>query len=70
METYIQTALKAAAENRITGKEVNPFLLKYIAEHTKGESLEANIALIKHNAKAGAEIAIAFQSLNTPRNLS
>jgi pseudouridylate synthase len=70
MEVYIQAALKSAAENKITGKEVTPFLLKYIAEHTKGESLEANIALIKHNAKAGAEIAAAYSSLNSFGSLS
>jgi pseudouridine-5'-phosphate glycosidase len=58
MEIYIQQALKAADEKNISGKEVTPFLLKYIAEHTKGESLQANIALIKHNAKVGAEIAV------------
>jgi pseudouridylate synthase len=70
MEIYIQAALKAATENKIAGKEVTPFLLKYIAEHTKGESLEANIALIKHNAKAGAEIAAAYSSLNSFGSLS
>ncbi|TMI65253.1 MAG: pseudouridine-5'-phosphate glycosidase [Bacteroidetes bacterium] len=63
METHISKALKAAIENKITGKEVTPFLLKYIAEHTKGESLEANIALIKNNAKVGAEIAVAYSKL-------
>lgn len=60
MEAHIQQALHAAAEQKITGKEVTPFLLKYIADYTKGESLEANIALIKHNAKVGAEIAVAY----------
>ena len=50
----------AAKENKITGKEVTPFLLQYISEHTKGESLEANIALIKNNAKLGAELAVAW----------
>jgi len=60
MEVHIQQALRAAAEQKITGKEVTPFLLKYIADHTNGESLEANIALIKHNAKVGAEIAVQF----------
>ncbi|HEX7847265.1 MAG TPA: pseudouridine-5'-phosphate glycosidase [Chitinophagaceae bacterium] len=60
METYIQKALSAAKEKNIKGKNVTPFLLQYIAKHTKGESLEANIALIKHNAKAGAEIAVAY----------
>jgi len=57
MEIYIQAAINAADKNKISGKEITPFLLKYIAEHTNGESLEANIALIKHNAKLGAEIS-------------
>lgn len=60
METYIQQALNVAEEKKISGKDVTPFLLKYIADHTKGESLQANIALIKNNAKLGAELAIAY----------
>jgi len=60
MELHIQKALAAAKEKNISGKDVTPFLLKYIADHTKGESLEANIALIKNNAKLGAEIAAAY----------
>ncbi len=60
MEQHIQQALAAASANNISGKETTPFILKYIADHTKGESLEANIALIKHNAKIGAEIAKAY----------
>jgi pseudouridine-5'-phosphate glycosidase len=63
METHIQKALNAATLNKVSGKEVTPFLLNYIADHTKGESLEANIALIKHNAKVGAEIAVALTKL-------
>ena len=62
MEIHIQAALQAASENKITGKEITPFLLKYIADHTKGESLEANIALIKHNAATGAKIALAYRN--------
>jgi pseudouridine-5'-phosphate glycosidase len=60
MEEHILLALQAAKEKNISGKEVTPFILQYIANHTKGESLEANIALIKHNAKAGTEIAVAY----------
>jgi pseudouridine-5'-phosphate glycosidase len=60
VELHIHYALAAAKEKHIIGKEVTPFLLKYLAEHTRGESLEANIALIKHNAKVGAEIAVAY----------
>jgi pseudouridine-5'-phosphate glycosidase len=58
MEEHILQALAAAKAEKISGKEITPFLLKYIANHTKGESLEANIALIKHNARIGAEIAV------------
>ena len=60
MEIHIQKALNAAKKRKITGKEVTPFLLQYISEHTKGESLEANIALIKNNARLGAELAVAY----------
>lgn len=60
MEAHIQEALQAAAQQQVKGKEVTPFLLQYIATHTKGESLAANIALIKHNARTGAEIAKAY----------
>lgn len=62
MEVHILEALDAAKKEKVVGKEVTPFLLKYISEHTHGESLEANIALIKNNAKLGAEIAVAFAS--------
>ena len=68
MEAHILDAIKAADLNRVSGKELTPYLLKYISEHTRGESLEANIALIRHNAKAGAELAVAFQRLS--RNAS
>jgi pseudouridine-5'-phosphate glycosidase len=60
MEKHILDALKAADENNIKGKSVTPFLLSYIAGRTKGESLEANIALIKNNAQLGAAIATAY----------
>ncbi|HET6766465.1 MAG TPA: pseudouridine-5'-phosphate glycosidase [Chitinophagaceae bacterium] len=60
IETYIHQALDVAEQQKIFGKDVTPFLLKYIADHTKGESLEANIALIKNNAKLGAQLAVAY----------
>jgi len=63
MEVHILQALAAADENNVKGKQVTPFLLQYIAEHTKGESLEANISLILHNAKTGAGIAHCYSAL-------
>jgi pseudouridine-5'-phosphate glycosidase len=60
MESNIKEALAAAEHAGVSGKEVTPFLLKYIADHTSGESLEANIALIRSNAALGARIASAY----------
>ena len=60
MEVHIEKALAAAQEQKVSGKNVTPFLLKYIADHTAGESLETNIALILNNAKLGAAIAVAY----------
>lgn len=63
MEEYILQALEAAKQQEVKGKNVTPFLLQYIATHTKGESLDANIALIKYNAEVGAKIAVALYQL-------
>ena len=63
MEKHILKALDAAEKQNIKGKEVTPFLLQYLAEHTKGESLQSNIALILHNAKTGAAVASAYAAI-------
>ena len=57
MELFISEALKDASNKNITGKKLTPFLLKAIAEKSGGESLAANIALVKNNAKLGALVA-------------
>lgn len=56
----IQEALAEATAQGIAGKNVTPFLLGKVKELTEGKSLEANIALVKHNAKIGAGIAVAL----------
>lgn len=56
----IQTALQEAATQGIVGKDVTPFLLGKVKELTEGTSLDANIALVKHNAYVGAQIAVAL----------
>lgn len=53
----IEDALVEAEEKHIHGKETTPFLLSKVLEVTEGKSLEANIALVKNNAKLGAEVA-------------
>lgn len=56
----IDAAVKKAEAQGIMGKETTPFLLAEIAGVTAGRSLAANIALVKHNAKIAAAIAVAF----------
>ena len=53
-------ALKSLQDNRITGKDVTPFLLAYFHEHTHGVSLQANIDLVLNNATLAAQIAVAL----------
>jgi pseudouridine-5'-phosphate glycosidase len=54
-------ALQEAASQGISGKAVTPFLLARIKALTEGRSLATNIALVKHNALAGARLARALQ---------
>jgi pseudouridine-5'-phosphate glycosidase len=56
----IEQAVTEAAQLGVTGKDVTPFLLARLATVTDGRSLNANIALVKHNAFVAAEIAKAF----------
>ncbi len=56
----VRYALAECERRGITGKETTPFLLQAIFEYTEGASLVANVALIKHNAKVGAELASAL----------
>ncbi len=60
IEPVITAALAEADRLGIRGKDVTPFLLAEIVKATKGRSLQANIALVKNNAKVASEIAAAF----------
>jgi pseudouridine-5'-phosphate glycosidase len=53
-------SLKAAAQKKIKGKELTPFLLSQMAERSEGRTLAANIALLENNAKVAAQIAAAM----------
>jgi pseudouridine-5'-phosphate glycosidase len=58
IEAAIATALADAEARQLRGKEITPFLLARIAELTAGESLAANIALLRNNAAVAAQIAL------------
>jgi pseudouridylate synthase len=48
----------AAASAGVSGKDVTPFLLDFLARETGGESLEANVRLVIRNAGLAARIAV------------
>ncbi|ORX61440.1 Indigoidine synthase A like protein [Hesseltinella vesiculosa] len=70
IQDAIDTALAEAKSQGIHGKEETPFLLKRVSELTLGSSLEANIALVKNNAKMGGQLAVALAKLKLERNSS
>lgn len=60
IEAITRQALDEAAARGVSGKAVTPFLLGRIKELTEGRSLVTNIALVKHNAQVGADLALAL----------
>ncbi len=58
IEGIITRATRDAEDAGILGKEITPYLLARIVELTDGKSLEANIALVKNNARVAAEVAL------------
>ncbi len=63
IDQTIEDALRDAHKQGIQGKGVTPFLLKNIVERTQGRSLKSNIALVKNNARVGAQLAVSLTQL-------
>jgi pseudouridine-5'-phosphate glycosidase len=63
IDAIIGQALLEAGQQGVKGKAVTPFLLARIKELTGGRSLATNIALVKHNALVGAQLAVALTQL-------
>jgi pseudouridine-5'-phosphate glycosidase len=55
----LHTALSEAESRRIRGRAVTPFLLDRMRAVTGGESVRANVALLRHNAQVAAALAVA-----------
>ena len=60
MRRHIEDAVADAENDGVSGKAVTPYLLSRILELTGGRSLDANIALIRNNARLAGEIAVAL----------
>ena len=62
IEPVITQAVEEADAQGLRSAEVTPFLLSRIAELTGEASLQANLALLRQNARVAAEIAVALAS--------
>ena len=63
INAVIDQAIAEAKQRGIHGKETTPFLLAKVKEITGGDSLDANIQLVFHNAKVAAQTAVAYAKL-------
>lgn len=57
VEQWIVAAQTEAEQQGIRGQSVSPYLLKRVAELSQGRSLQANLALLKNNARLAAAFA-------------
>jgi pseudouridine-5'-phosphate glycosidase len=60
VKAAVRSALRAAQTQKITGKDVTPFLLSKVSELTGGTSLRANLGLLLNNANVASLIARAL----------
>jgi pseudouridine-5'-phosphate glycosidase len=63
MDPVIEQALADLETRGIGGRDATPYLLSRIVKLTGGASLTANIALVRENARVGAEIAVRYAAL-------
>jgi pseudouridine-5'-phosphate glycosidase len=55
----LRTAVSEAEAQGIRGRAVTPFLLERMRAVTGGDSVRANVALLRHNAQVAAALAVA-----------
>ena len=58
LDAALDAAFRDAEQSGIRGKEITPFLLRAIVAETGGESLQANIALLRNNVEVAARTAV------------
>lgn len=61
-ETALAKALADVETQGLIGREVTPFLLERLRELTGGDTLRANVALLRNNARVAALLAAALCS--------
>jgi pseudouridine-5'-phosphate glycosidase len=62
-DRLLAEAVEAAAAASVRGKDVTPFLLDYIHEHTGRASVEVNLEIVRRNCMLAADIAREWSEL-------
>ena len=62
-DRLLAAALDAADSASVRGKEITPFLLEYIHEHTERTSVAVNLEIVRGNCRLAAEIARSWSAL-------
>jgi pseudouridine-5'-phosphate glycosidase len=64
LNAVIDDSLAQAAREKVSGRDLTPFLLARMSEGSAGATLRANIALLENNAKVATQIAQALCNSN------
>ncbi len=62
-EQALAGSLADAASEGVRGRDVTPFLLERLRARTGGATVRANLALLRHNARVAAGVAVALAGL-------
>ena len=62
-DSLLESGLAAAERDGVHGKDVTPYLLDWFHRESRGESLRANVALVRSNARLAAEVSSAYAAL-------
>jgi pseudouridylate synthase len=65
-DRLLESGLAAASRDGVHGKDVTPYLLDWFHRESGGESLRANVALVRANARLAAEVASAYAERESP----
>jgi pseudouridylate synthase len=57
IDEITEKTLLEAQNLQIKGKDITPFILERLHQHTMGETVKANISLLKENAKLAAQLS-------------
>ena len=64
IEPLLEEALRAAADEHISGQAVTPFVLSFLHERSGGRTLDVNRELVVANAGLAAQVAVAFSTIS------